>query len=133
MLFLEELQANHADLVQYGLSLKTMTGEMIQEAYQLRQLYPRPSMYDLLAFVLAKHENCLLLTGDKALREVARQHQCEVHGTLWLVRKMIEFGRISVEIAEAAFESMRISGSRLPWSEAEKMLVDSKLAASILM
>lgn len=66
-----------------------MNGELISEAYMHRQKYSKTSVNDLLALILAKHENCQLLTEDKALRDIALQFNVEVHGTIWLVQKMI--------------------------------------------
>lgn len=75
-----------------------------------------------MALTLAKHESCQLLTGDKSLREVAKILNVEVHGTIWLVEQMIKHEKITVEVARAAFQRMRDSGSRLPWREIEKIL-----------
>src|SRR5580704_11576975 len=84
ILFDEELAGRHGHLLQFGLISKTMSGDLVSEAYSLRQQYVRASVNDLLALTLAKHENCQLLTGDKALREVAAKLNVEVHGTIWL-------------------------------------------------
>lgn len=99
-----------------------MNGDLVSEAYTLRQQYVQTSVNDLLALTLAKHENCQLLTGDKALRQVATKFNVEVHGTLWLVDQMINQGKITVEVARVSFQRMKNSGSRLPWKEIEKML-----------
>lgn len=122
ILFVEELSERHGRLLEFGLKSKTMSGNLIDEAISLRQKYSKPSVNDLLALTLAKHEACQLLTGDKALREVAQIFNIEVHGTIWLVRQMIQSGKINVEVAHVAFQQMKESGSRLPWSEVEKIL-----------
>jgi len=82
----------------------------------------KPSVNDLLALVLAKDKKALLLTGDKALREVANIYKVAVHGTIWLVDQMIQKRTISVERAESAFEQMKNLGSRLPWREVDKLI-----------
>ncbi len=79
-------------------------------------------MNDLLALSLAKYENCRLLTGDKGLRELAKTYFVDVHGTIWLVEQMIEHQKINIEVAQAAFQKMKNSGSRLPWGLIEKIL-----------
>jgi predicted nucleic acid-binding protein len=81
-LFDEELAERHGHLLQFGLINKTMSGDLVAEAYGLHQKYIKPSVNDMLAFTLAKHEDCQLLTSDKALREVAKKLKVEVHGTL---------------------------------------------------
>ena|SRR3989338_7861718 len=125
ILFFEELSEHHAHLIDFGLINKTMRGELISEAYNLRQQYAKPSMNDLLALILAKHEQCQLLTGDKALRKVAVQFNVEVHGTLWLVGEMLYHKKITLGVARVAFQKMKDAGSRLPWNEVEKMLKEN--------
>jgi predicted nucleic acid-binding protein len=123
ILFSEELAEKHGHLLKFGLISKMMSGELISESYVLRQQYLRTSVNDLLALTLAKHENCQLLTGDKELRNVAKELSVEVHGTIWLVQQMIRHGKITHKIARVSFQRMRDSGSRLPWSEVEKILI----------
>lgn len=122
ILFIEELSKRHGRLLKFGLQCKTMSGDLIKESIGLRQKYSRPSVNDLLALTLARHEGCQLLTGDKALREVAQVLNVEVHGTIWLVQQMIQHRKINIEIAHIAFQRMKNSGSRLPWGEVEKLL-----------
>lgn len=122
ILFIEELSDRHSNLLSYGLDNRMMTGEQIREAYKLRQKYPRPSVNDLLALVLAKFEKCQLLTGDKALRDVAIKLGVEIHGTIWLVEQMMIYKNISNDIAYNAFCRMKDFGSRLPWDEVNKMI-----------
>lgn len=122
ILFVEELSERHSDLLSYGLDSCTMSGDQIAEAYKLRQKYPRPSVNDLLALVLAKSEKCQLLTGDRALRDVANMLGVEIHGTIWLVEQMILYKNISTEVAYSAFSRMKEFGSRLPWDEVNKMI-----------
>lgn len=123
ILFVEELSERLGRLLAFGLQSKTMSGELIEEAFGLRQQYSKPSVNDLLALTLAKHEGCQLLTGDRALREVAQIYNVEVHGTIWLVQQMIQYEKISVDVARVAFQRIRDSGSRLPWGEVEKLLI----------
>lgn len=122
ILFDEELADRHGHLLQFGLISKTMSGDLVREAYSLRQRYVRTSVNDLLALTLAKHEDCQLLTGDKALREVASELNVEVHGTIWLVDEMLRGGKITVDVARVAFQQMKDAGSRLSWGDIEKIL-----------
>lgn len=121
-LFEEELSERHADLQSFGLISKSMRGELIAKAYNLRQQYSRPSLNDLLALILAVDETAILLTGDRALRAVAKVHQVEVHGTIWLVEQMIINQLISTDVAKIAFLKMKHAGSRLPWNEVARLL-----------
>lgn len=121
-LFAEELAERHGHLSRLGLISKTMGGDLVAEAYALHQKYIKPSVNDMLALTLAKHEGCQLLTGDKALREAAKEFNVEVHGTIWLVEQMLQGEKITVAVARVAFQRMKDAGSRLPWSEVEKIL-----------
>lgn len=124
VLFSEELGDRHAHLLQFGLISKTMSSDLVDEAYKLRKQYIQTSVNDLLALVLAKYENCNLLTGDKALRQAAEKLNVQVHGTLWLADQMIQQQKITIELANAAFQRMKSSGSRLPWKEVENLLME---------
>lgn len=121
ILYIEELAEHHSHLISYGLITKSLDSKLIMEAYQLRQKYSKPSINDLLALTLAKDEDCQLLTGDKALREIATAFAIEVHGTIWLVQEMIQHNKISTDIARIAFLRMKETGSRLPWKDIEKI------------
>jgi hypothetical protein len=110
ILFVEELAERHGHLSQFGLISKPMSSELISEAYDLRQRYSKPSVNDLLALTLAKNENSQLLTGDKALREVAQILNVEVHGTIWLVTQMIQHKKITVPEEELEYEKKYFSG-----------------------
>lgn len=131
ILFDEELAEKHSDLLQFGLISRTMSGELIEEAYNLRQKHSKPSVNDLLALILAKYENCQLLTGDKALRQVAVIFNIQVFGTIWLVEQMIQYQIINVDDARIAFQRMKSLGSRLPWDEVEKMLLKVERVNSV--
>lgn len=121
-LFVEELTERHGHLSQLGLISKTMSGDLVAEAYALHRKYIKPSVNDMLALTLAKHEGCQLLTGDKALREAAKESSVEVHGTIWLVEQMLQGEKITFDVARIAFQRMKDAGSRLPWGEVEKIL-----------
>ncbi|TAK76439.1 MAG: DUF3368 domain-containing protein [Gammaproteobacteria bacterium] len=121
-LFDEELSERHGHLSRFGLVSKTMSGDLVAEAYGLHQKYMKPSINDMLALTLAKHEGCQLLTGDKALRDAAKELNVEVHGTIWLVEQMLKDEKITVDVARISFQRMKESGSRLPWIEVEKIL-----------
>jgi predicted nucleic acid-binding protein len=131
ILFAEELAERHADLLRYGLITKTMSPKCILETLELRKVYAKTSVNDLLALVLAKHEGCDLLTGDKALREVAGIFNVTVHGTIWLVKQAIKHGKLTIAEARDAFERMKTAGSRLPWAEVNKLLQQEDLYLSV--
>lgn len=129
ILFSEELAERHGHLPQFGLIIKSLSSQLIAVAYQLRQQNSRTSINDLLALVLAKHENCQLLTGDKALRKVASSFGVKIHGTIWIVDQMIRHEKITCEIARVSFQRMLDCGSRLPLKEIEIILNNENIYA----
>lgn len=122
ILFAEELADHHPELPSAGLQILEMTPEHIEQSAQLRQQYARPSMNDLLALTLARHHICPLLTGDRDLRTVADEHGVEVHGTLWLLERLLQQELIALNQLEQAYKRMRAAQRRLPWNEVEWQL-----------
>lgn len=121
-LYEEELIEHHAELPGYGLRALDVQEEFVLEAYRLGGVYRKPSHLDLLALALAKQEECPLLTGDYNLRLAAIDEQVEVHGTLWLMERMMEIGIVTVERAEQAYEAMKNDQRRLPWDMVKQQL-----------
>lgn len=122
MLFVDELEADHGYLLDYGLQLGALTPASMAEVETLVIKYKQPSRYDCFALMLAKQAQCPLLTGDQNLRKAAEQEQVEVKGTLWVVESLIEHGIIDVAAARIAYSHMRENGRRLPWDTAETRL-----------
>lgn len=53
----------------------------------------RLSQADASILVLAKTlPNSILLTGDKRIRNISRDHEIEFHGTIWLFREFVRNG-----------------------------------------
>jgi hypothetical protein len=124
MLFFDELEADHGHLLEYGLQLGELMPESMAEVEVLVNKYKQPSRYDCFALMLAKQEECPLLTGDQNLRKAAEQEDVEVKGTLWIVEAMITHQVITVAVARMAYEKMKQKGRRLPWDVAEKHLCE---------
>ncbi len=122
VLFYEELEEQHAHLLDMGLQVRTMSAKSVERVQALSQIYAKPGRNDLFALALAEAEKCPLLTGDAALRTAAETEKVEVKGTVWLISEMVRQQRITVPVARAALHRMRVNGRRLPWDVAEKML-----------
>lgn len=122
ILFMEELVEYHPELPGHGLQVMSLTEETVAESMRLRQQHRHPSQNDLFALALAKQESCPLLTGDRRLRDVAKQEGVELKGSLWLIERLVEETIISVAGAAEAYEGMRHEKRRLPWSEVTKQL-----------
>lgn len=122
ILFESELRKQHSHLLQVGLKVISLTPEFVEKTEILSAKYPRPSTMDRLALALAIQEQCPLLTGDRDLRAAAISEGIEVHGTLWIVEELLKIKIIEQAQAKNSFDSMKTKGSRLPWSEVEKLL-----------
>ena len=85
-------------------------------------LYPKPSFQDLSALVLAKGNGWTLLSGDGHLRQAAQEEAVLVHGTLWLIRRLVESRILDATSAAKAFKSMKDQGRRLPWAEVDQLI-----------
>jgi predicted nucleic acid-binding protein len=127
ILFANELRKQHAFLREKGLIVKSLNSFSVQKLGNLVQQYTKPSVNDHSALALAIQEKCILLTGDKDLRIAAAKENIEVHGTIWLMEKMIQNELLSIEKARDAFELMKAADSRLPWDDAEKMIENNSL------
>ena len=122
ILYYEELEEQHANLLDMGLQIRTLSAKSVARVQALSQTYSKPGRNDLFALALAEAEKCPLLTGDAALRTAAETEKIEVKGTVWLISEMVRQQRITVPVARAALHKMRVNGRRLPWDVAEKML-----------
>lgn len=122
ILFIEELQQQHQDLLDKGLRIKSMSGDVVMEAYRLRLKYKKPGQNDLNALALAKIEGYPLLTGDWDLREAAQAENVELKGTLWLVERMYKEKLISKKQATEAYGKMQDANRRLPWDKVKAQL-----------
>jgi len=122
LLYVEELEEQHADLPGYGLLVLEMPSETIGQAQQLRAKHAQPGQMDLNALALAMHQACPLLTGDRRLREAAEQEQVRVNGTLWLMEQLLQVGIITLTQMEHAYDAMRQANRRLPWQEVSNQI-----------
>lgn len=122
MLFVDELEEQHSYLLEHGLQLGELSPDSMAEVEQLVLRYNQPSRYDCMALVLAKQQQCPLLTGDMALRKAAIKEQVEVKGTLWVIGELIEKQIITWQAAKIAYEKMEAEGRRLPWDKVKAQL-----------
>jgi hypothetical protein len=109
-------------LVAHGVTVMPLPGDLILEVYNLRAVYRRPSVPDLSALVPARSRGLVLLTGDSRLREAAENEGLVVHGTLWLVERMVAYSVVDGAGAADALERMLANGRRLPAGETRRRI-----------
>ncbi|MFR0716421.1 PIN domain-containing protein [Enterobacterales bacterium BD_CKDN230030183-1A_HGKHYDSX7] len=124
ILYFDELETQHAHLLDMGLVLGELSAQTMLYAMELVGRVRGPSRNDCFALALARQQNCPLLSGDEALRKAARHEAVDVKGTLWVVEELVRTGKISVDRAHAAYERMRSNARRLPWAIAHQRLDD---------
>ncbi len=124
ILFTEELEELHPHLIEHGLKILPLSGNSMERLMGLVQEYNTTgvSSNDLSTLALAEQEDAPLLTGDQKLKQVCIQENRTVHGTLWIVEKMIGDTLVSIEQAETAYQLMIEDGSRLPQDLIEEQL-----------
>ena len=122
ILFFEELEEQHAHLLDIGLVVRELSVNTMSYAFSLTQKARGPSRMDCFALALAKEESCPLLSGDKALRKLANKELIQTMGTIWIVGRLVEEKLISKDEARSAYKKMKAAGSRLPWDTAEEEL-----------
>ncbi|PWQ93101.1 PIN domain-containing protein [Leucothrix arctica] len=122
ILFYEELEEQHVHLLEMGLAVRELNSETMSYAFTLTQKASGPSRNDCFAIALAKQEQCPLLSGDKALRKLAKKELVATNGSIWVVSRLIEEQLITVAEARVSYEKMKAAGRRLPWKIAEEEL-----------
>lgn len=106
-----------AKLKSLGLRVESLSAEKVQTLFDLANKYRKPSLPDLSCLLLAKDKNCGLLTGDNNLRAASKEEGVKVHGTLWLLDKLVEHKVLKKKSASQALMKMMDHGTRLPAEE----------------
>ncbi|MFM5314376.1 DUF3368 domain-containing protein [Aeromonas veronii] len=122
ILYYEELEVQHGHLLNLGLELGELTAATMAYAAVLIEQARGPSRNDCFALALAKQEDCPLLTGDQALKNIAHNNKVIVMGTIWVVEELVQKGVIDIEMARSAYTKMRNNDRRLPWDIAFERL-----------
>jgi len=76
-------------LVRGGLRVIDLPGHCVTRAVEVNRDVPRLSIPDCFAYALAeRHEGCILLSGDGALRSYAAARDMELRGVLWVIDEL---------------------------------------------
>lgn len=70
----------------------------------------------------AKQLDCPLLTGDAKLKSEAVEQGVIVHGSLWVIRVIVEQKIISAAFGAQCLERLKIINDRLPFEEIDKLI-----------
>lgn len=119
LLFRNELAGELGQqLVTLGLRVEELGPDELARAIAIRREQARLSTPDTFAFALAEQRAWSLLTGDGALRELAKNIGVPTHGVLWICDRFAEHeiipnGRLSASL-QSIFDHPRC---RLPAAE----------------
>ena len=115
ILYYEELEEEHPNLLDAGLKVLLLSSETIKYTESIVQKYPKAGKNDLFALALAKQESCPLLTGDGALRNAGKKEEIQIFGTIWIMDELIRHDIITKDEAMEAYDIMKNNKRRLPW------------------
>jgi rRNA-processing protein FCF1 len=77
------------ELLERVLRIVSLSGEGVLKVQSVNRDYPALTLNDCFAFILAEQTpNCILMTGDRNLRNLATSSGIEVHGVLWGIDEM---------------------------------------------
>ena len=77
-------KADKKRLIKLGLEVQKMPGEQVGRAKQYFNRYLPLRIHDCFALIVAEEtDNSVLLTGDKQLKAIAKDHGVRAHGVLW--------------------------------------------------
>lgn len=68
--------------------------------------YSGLSLTDVSVLFLAIREEAVLLSGDRQLRAQAKLHCVEVHGTLWIMDRLVEAGLLASSLASQRLQTL---------------------------
>jgi len=107
------------------LQIESSSGEVLAVIAKLHAtLSSRLSIEDVPALHFAGKLNCVLLTGDKRLRQHAEERNTETHGLLWVCDMLVARGALLPGVAADRLERLLERGtSRLPLHECEQRIV----------
>jgi len=80
---------------------------------------PALSLADCSVLFLAAQKEAILLTGDRQLRMEAEKEGIEVHGSLWILDRMVHLKAIDMIAACRALLELMLRNPRLPKEECE--------------
>ena len=104
------------------LTVFALTEKEIEEVEKFQTKRFFKTLIDKTVLWNAKQLNCPLLTGDAKLRSEAIDQCVAVHGSLWVVRTLVEQKIIHPETGIAYLEKLKVINDRLPLEEIEKLI-----------
>jgi predicted nucleic acid-binding protein len=98
------------------------TAEEIGEIYGFKTSRTFQGITDKSVLWKSLQLNCPLLTGDKKLRKEAEEQSVEVHGSIWIIMRLVADGLIEKEKGIQLLELLKDVNSSLPFDEIDKLV-----------
>ena len=102
------------------------TAEEIEEIYGFRTNRYFKGITDKSILWKSLQLDCPLLTGDKKLRKEAEEQGVEVHGSIWVIKNLVENGLIDKEKGIQLLESMKKVNPSLPLDKIDRLIQNLK-------
>ena len=112
-------------LLSCGLEPVEITDDEFMLALEYGSKYVSLSTYDRIALAIAKSRKIILLTGDKRLRNAAKEQGVEIIGTIGILDQLIEAEAITREEYRGCLQELLENNGgaiRLPAAELTKRL-----------
>lgn len=91
--------------------------DLAEVAALMNEVPVGPDLGDCSVLWLSEKIDCMMLTGDAALRKAGSKRSIEVHGTLWILDRLVERKLLTGVIAASKIENLLSLGRRLPEKE----------------
>lgn len=126
-IILDELHDGQVALIQPHISSGKFTiieidADSLMAIIDASKEEPRLSEQDWSALYYAQQLDALLLTGDKRLRNLAKQKGITVCGALWILDQLVNTSNLTKEEACSFLQQLILKNKRLPADECEQRL-----------
>jgi predicted nucleic acid-binding protein len=104
------------------LSVLTASADDLRLMEEMLRDQPALSFADCSVVVLAARHSALILTNDSRMRMVSERKHLVCHGTLWIIRQLVQETIVTAERARRALLLLLESNSRLPKADCDRLL-----------
>ena len=120
---LELAERDRENLIDLGLSIERLDDSCVSLAVKHRRRSPILSTSDSFVLALAQTRNWILLSGDRALRQLAEDNAVECHGVLWLLDRIFDENATTLQVLhDGLVKISKHPRCRLPNSEVKRRL-----------
>lgn len=124
-------QSDQKEAIEFFIRLKELsvvqfTTEEIEEIQRFKTVKKFKGITDKSVLWKSLQLGSILLTGDRKLRIEAEAHGLEVHGSIWVIKSLVENDTISKSKGIQLLESLKQVNTSLPFSEIDKFIKDFK-------